>query len=256
MLRGVGGYSLIVDAHNEAVEPHENPQPWIVWLSRWVIRRADLTIVTNRQLAQIVRQRGGRPFTLPDRIPAPAPGGPAQVLKGGFNVAVIATFAKDEPMEAIFEAVRGGEIEVYVTGDSRKLDAGLARRVPPNVHFTGFLAEHDYWDLLRSANGIVDLTLKPDCLVCGAYEALALGKPLLLSANAASIELFDGSAVFTDNSPADIRRALDRLRVEQARLAAAAQLKRSELVERWEATSQALTQVITVLQPRARSQSA
>jgi glycosyltransferase involved in cell wall biosynthesis len=239
MLRPAFGHRLIVDAHNELVVPYEHPQPWIKWLSHWVIRRADLTIVTNTQLAEIVQRAGGRAFTLPDRIPVPMPGSP-RTLGTAFNVVLIATFAKDEPIGAIFEAVHNVDFDVFVTGNARKLDADVAARAPRNVHFTGFLADPDYWSLLRSADAIIDLTLKPDCLVCGAYEAIALGKPVLLSDNAASIELFGDGAVFTNNSPADIHRGLLRLRAERARLRVAAERKRSELIERWEVSAQHL----------------
>jgi glycosyltransferase involved in cell wall biosynthesis len=240
LLRPALGYRLLLDAHNEAVVPYENPQRWIRWLSCWVIRRADLTIVTNRQLAQIVSEQGGRAFMLPDRIPQPVRSS-ARTLGPGFNVALIATFARDEPLAAIFEAVRGAELELYVTGNTRKLTEDLARSAPPNVRFTGFLSEEDYWSLLQSVDAVVDLTLKPDCLVCGAYEALALGKPLLLSGNAASIELFGEGALFTDNSPSDIRQGLGRLRAEQQALRGAAERKRAELAQRWEVTARALT---------------
>ena len=70
-VRGVLGYRLIVDAHNEAVIPFINRQPWVARLAQWVIRRADLTIVTNRHLAERVLRLGGKPFTLPDCIPTP-----------------------------------------------------------------------------------------------------------------------------------------------------------------------------------------
>ena len=71
VLRRVHPYRLIVDAHNEAVTPYINRQGWIRRLSRWVIRRSDLTIVTNAQLAALVTRYGGTPFVLPDRIPTP-----------------------------------------------------------------------------------------------------------------------------------------------------------------------------------------
>lgn len=244
VLRSAFGYRLIVDAHNEAVTPYENRQTWIKWLSRWVVRRASLTVVTNRQLAAIVRDQGGKPFVLPDRIPVPTPG-TGRKLSVAFSAVLIATFARDEPIAAIFEAVRGTELELFVTGDSRRLGADIAMSVPPNVHFTGFLAEQDYWTLLRSADAIVDLTLKADCLVCGAYEALALGKPLLLSDNAASVELFGNGAVFTDNSPQSIRVALQRLQVEQEHMQSAAERKRSELIEQWQSSARALTRALT-----------
>jgi hypothetical protein len=249
LLRRTLGFRLIVDAHNEAVEPHENPQPSIRWLSRWVIRHADLTIVTNRQLAVEVQRQGGRPFVLPDRIPRP-PAGAARPLGDAFNVVLIATFAKDEPVGAIFEAVRDGALQLFVTGNPRKLRADVAARAPSNVHFTGFLAEPDYWSVLRGADAVIDLTLKPDCLVCGAYEALALGHPMLLSDNAASMELFGEAALYTDNSPADIRAELERLQREQTTLRAAASRKARELAERWEMSAQALATQLASDAPR------
>ena len=76
-------------------------------LSRWVIRKADLTIVSNRQLAALVDRWGGRSFTLPDPIPVPpAVPAAARALDGAFNVVLIATHAPDEPIAQIFEAVR------------------------------------------------------------------------------------------------------------------------------------------------------
>jgi glycosyltransferase involved in cell wall biosynthesis len=238
-LRGALRYHLVVDAHNEAVDPYENRQSWIGALSRWVVRRADLTIVTNRQLAQLVCEQRGKPFILPDRIPAWS-GGTVRRLDAAFNVVLIATFAKDEPVRAIFDAVRGAELTLHVTGNPARLPASVKAAAPPNVRFTGFLGEEDYWSLLRSADAVVDLTLKPDCLVCGAYEALAVAKPLLLSNNAASVELFGDGALYTDNSSADIRRALLQLRAEQQEWCKAAERKRNELMERWQVSARTL----------------
>jgi glycosyltransferase involved in cell wall biosynthesis len=249
VVRGVLGYRLVVDAHNEAVVPFINRQRWVARLSQWVIGRADLTIVSNRQLAERVLRQGGEPFMLPDRIPMPPPVS-ARRLGGLFNVVLIATFAPDEPVAEILEAVRGVEVELYVTGDHRKLDGAVAARVPANVRFTGFLDELDYWSLLRSADAIVDLTLMDNCLVCGAYEALALGKPMLLSNNAASVELFGECAVFTNNTAADIRLALEHLKRERVRLQAAAERRRNELAEQWIGSARKLRDMLDCGRPR------
>ncbi len=251
-VRGLLGYRLIVDAHNEAVIPFINRQPWVARLSQWVIRRADLTIVTNRRLAARVLGQGGRPFTLADRVPVP-PRLSTRTLDGASSIVLIATFAPDEPVAEVLEAVRGTEVELYVTGDHRKLDQGIAASVPPNVRFTGFLDESDYWSLLRAADAIVDLTLMDDCLVCGAYEALALAKPMLLSNNSASVELFSDCAVFTDNTATDIRRALERLRLEHVRLQAGAERKRAELTDSWAASARSLGDLVAGLRRGARS---
>jgi glycosyltransferase involved in cell wall biosynthesis len=232
VFRRMFSYRIIVDAHNEAVVPFINRQPWVKALSHWILRRSDLTLVTNAQLADIVRQQGGTPFELPDRIPDP-PRSIPRPLSGGFNVVLISTFAPDEPLTAVLEAVRGSELNLYVTGNHKKLGRVLAASVPENVTFTGFLAEDSYWGLLEAADAIVDLTMMPSCLVCGAYEALALGKPMVLSDDPAGVHLFGRAAVFTDNSPADIRRALQTVRDQRTQLQAAAVQRRDELRDAW-----------------------
>jgi glycosyltransferase involved in cell wall biosynthesis len=246
MLRPIFGYRLIADAHNEAVAPYENRQRFIKELSRWVVRRADLTIVTNRQLAQLVTLQGGTPYVLPDRIPTPPAGGPAPAPAEGFRVVLIATFARDEPVAAVFEAVRGADLQLQVTGNQKKLAPSVTQGAPPNVRFTGFLSDADYWQLLRSADVIIDLTLKADCLVCGAYEALAVGKPMLLSNNAACMELFGGSALYTDNTAQDIRRCLEQLRNECVPMAGAVALQRSQLAAAWLRYADALGALLRV----------
>ncbi len=248
LLRRVHAYLLIVDAHNEAVTPYINRQGWIRRLSRWVIRHSDLTIVTNSQLGTLVAGYGGRPFVLPDRIPTPPGEAAAPALSGTFNAVLIATYAPDEPIAEVLEAVRGLDIQLHVTGNPRKLAARIREGAPPNVHFTGFLEEAAYWGLLRAADAVVDLTLMDDCLVCGAYEALSLGKPMVLSNNAASVDLFADAAVFTDNTAGDIRRALDAVRGGHGQLRAAAERRRVELIERWEASAHKLAGIIAARQ--------
>ena len=240
LLRPLLGFRLVVDAHNEAVTPYINRQRWVKWLSAWVIRRSDLTIVSNRQLAHLVDAIGGSSLSLPDPIPVPPAPGAACVLPPAFNVVLIATHARDEPIAEVFEAVRGLDLQLHVTGNPRHLDPRVAAAVPANVRLTGFLPDQDYWGLLRSADGIIDLTLMDHCLVSGAYEALALGKAMLLSDNAACRELFGDAACYTNNATADIRRAILELRSRHEQLELAAQGKRAELARRWETTARDL----------------
>ena len=68
-LRWLFGYRLKSGCPTRAVAPFENSQGWVRRVSRWVIRHAELTIVTNVQLAQVVGAQGGRAFVLPDAIP-------------------------------------------------------------------------------------------------------------------------------------------------------------------------------------------
>jgi glycosyltransferase involved in cell wall biosynthesis len=243
LVRALFGFRLIVDAHNAAIIPFVRPCWLIARISRWLVRKADLTIVTNRQLADLVRKQSGKPFVLPDRVPIPPPVRGAR-LRTQFTVALVAAFAADEPIDEVFEAVRETDIIVYVTGDHRRMSRHTAERAPKNVHFCGFLAEADYWALLSSVDGVVDLTRTDHCLVCGAYEALAVGKPMLLSKSLASMELFGDGALYTDNTPKDIRLALERLKEQSASLHAAALSTRRQLQDSWNALGQELDRVV------------
>lgn len=232
-LRSLFAYRLVVDAHNEAIEPYIHRSRWIRAVTHWVLRRADLVIVSNRPLARVVARIGGSAFVLPDRIPEPPNGLPESTSKH-FELALIATFAPDEPVEQVFEALRDCEAQLYVTGNQTKLAAAIRRAAPPNVTFAGFLSEWDYWSLLKRVNAVVDLTTMDNCLVCGAYEAVAAGKPLLLTRNEASTSLFGQCALFTDNSSADIRRCIEQLKAGEQEFRRKVVNARADLKAQWE----------------------
>jgi glycosyltransferase involved in cell wall biosynthesis len=236
-------YRLVVDAHNEAVEPYINRSRHVRWLTRWALRAANLTIVTNAYLAEAVERVGGRPFVLPDRVPRP-PELQRRELAGDFPLLLISTFAPDEPLQEVMEAVRGTGWTLYVTGNHKKAPVQLLQTAPPNVIFTGFLSESDYWEHLAACGAVIDLTTMPNCLVCGGYEAAALAKPLLLTRSPAAVDLFENAAVFTDNTPQDIRRALQELRTRAAELSANLRARHQVLDREWQRRAADLTRLL------------
>jgi glycosyltransferase involved in cell wall biosynthesis len=207
-------YLLVVDAHNQAVQPFLFDNALLRWLSRLCLRRADLTIVTNDALARIVEAVGGTPFVLPDPLPEPPPAQEVSASHAGFRVVVISTFSPDEPLEEILGAAsRLGEAAQFsITGNVRRLPQSLRRKASDNVTFTGFLAEAEYWALLRDCDVVVDLSLMPDCLVCGAYEAIAVRKPVIVTDSVTSRAWFRDAAIYTSNDADSIERVLRDVR--------------------------------------------
>lgn len=211
LLRPLFKFKLIMDAHNEAVDPFINPSMPIRILTHWLLRKADATIVTNKYLANTVTSHGGTALVLPDKIPtAPVIRPASRVTHDRFAIVVIATFASDEPMGEIFKAAAAvqDECQFFVTGNPAKLAFSLRAEMPANVTLTGFLPDQDYWTLLSRSDLVLDLTLIDNCLVCGAYEALAVGTPMLLSNNAATADLFVPAAVCTQNDHVAIVTAI------------------------------------------------
>jgi hypothetical protein len=79
-----------------------------------------------------------------------------------------------------------------------------------------------------------------NCLVCGAYEAIAVARPLLLSRNDASVELFRDFAVFTNNDAQSILVGLRELRDRRDSLLAAAPAARAAFERSWWQQARAL----------------
>jgi hypothetical protein len=208
MLRIFYRYKLIVDAHNEAITPyiHNN---WLVrFLSKLIIRHSDRTIVTNSRVAEKVASLNGRHLVLPDILPKVDPIPPRPLGSPPYNVTFICTYAGDEPYSEVFESAKSleGKANIYVTGKiPNHIDTEALAK---NLYLTGFIPDDEYWKLLKNSHIIIDLTTMDDCLVCGAYEAIALLKPLILSSNLASISLFGKFAVHIDNNAQAIANAI------------------------------------------------
>lgn len=205
-------YELIIDAHNEAIEPFIHNTFIVRALSKLIISLANKTIVTNNVLEQKVNDNKGEAIILPDFLPDINPRGYLALPENTpCEITLICTYAADEPYKEVFEAIGelGASAVLNVTG--RIPEELKSAQLPVNIKLVGFLSEHDYWETLFKSHIIIDLTTMKDCLVCGAYEALAIEKPILLSASEASQLLFGSYAYHVENTTFDIKRGLSYL---------------------------------------------
>jgi len=190
------------------------------WLSRVIQRRTDLTLVSNEALRQEVECNGGSAYVLPDRIPTLTPAHNV-VLTGRSNVVFVCSYGHDEPYEGLFEAAALLEPDVvtYVTGDYSKHEIDPSE-LPRNVVLTGYLSDDDYVCLLGAADVVIDLTDRDDCLVCGAYEGLALHKPMVLSDTTVNRHYFDRGCVYASHNPRSLAAAVSKALAAKERLGA------------------------------------
>ena len=197
-------FRLIVDAHNAGIYPGDREQGFRVILANFIIRNSDLVFVTNQALALRVEQVGGSYTILPDPIPLlDSHGINPKFIRDDYRyrVAFICTWAADEPYLEVFKAAELlPDIQFFVTGNSKGRDSSFGRKLPSNVALTGFLPEDEYHQLLFSVGAIIDLTTRENCLVCGAYEAVAVGKPFLLSDTAALRHYFRKGGEYAFNN--------------------------------------------------------
>jgi hypothetical protein len=98
-------------------------------------------------------------------------------------------------------------ISIFITGNYHGKLKNI-KEIPENIQFTGYLSTVNYWSQLLSSDIIMDLTTPEDCLVCGAYEALAIPKPMILSDTKINREYFFTGCIYSKSSSADIAEAI------------------------------------------------
>lgn len=209
--------ALVIDSHTGAFDGR-----WAAFLPlhRFLSRRAAATVVTNEPLRARVAAWGAPALILEDRVPdlpvKPAP------KNSHFSVVMVSSFAADEPLEAVLAAAaRLPQYRFFVTGRAPTHLAKLVASAPANVTFTGFVPRADYVALLNQVDAVMVLVKRDLTLLCGAYEAVAVEKPLITSDWPVLKSYFSRGALYVDNSPQSIEAAIiaaagsaDRLRDE------------------------------------------
>ena len=116
------------------------------------------------------------------------------------DVFVISSFDVDEPYYEIFKAANLLKKQGYVfwaSGNFRKV--GIRPSDWAGVRFLGYLPEPEFYTSLGQSQIVIDLTEQENCLVCGAYEAMMLEKPLVASKTRAMQSYFNSGTVFVDH---------------------------------------------------------
>jgi Glycosyl transferases group 1 len=166
------GARVAIDVHTGALL--DRRWRWSAGILAWACRRADAAIVTLPSLAARLGA-GVDALIIPDPLPDLRQGDAPPGADGGEVVAVCG-WGDDEPIEALVAAARGRAWRLVLTGrPTRPVD------LPPNVELTGFLDDDAYVRRLARAAAVVVLTTRDDTLLSGAWEGIALGRPLVLS---------------------------------------------------------------------------
>jgi glycosyltransferase involved in cell wall biosynthesis len=235
-LKQILRYYLIVDAHNAGVYPFEEKHKKYRVIFPLFHRWADKTIVTNELLSSIVLSNGGRPIILPDKLPSFNLHEIKKTKNTKFIVTFICSYASDEPYMEVIEAssLLPSDTCIKVTGNFRgKLEQEKIDEVREHIEFTGYLSEHDYFMLLNASDVIMDLTTFNDCLVCGAYEAVSLGVPMILSDTPVNRSWFSKGAIYSGSKRDSIAAAILEAKERHKELKKDVALCKETIIERW-----------------------
>ena len=229
---------IIIDVHTGAIS-----RPWSKNVSRLIMKHASANIVINKEQQDLLIQKYKiRPIVLEDPIPdftdillsANKQNGYKIEQKAIFNVAVISSFAYDEPLQIVFDAaLQLPDVYFYVTGDKKNADKKLLTKKPDNVFITGFLDYNTYVGLLRKVDVIMDLTTENTSIVAGAYEAVALEQPLILTNWIPLKRYFNKGTIYINNSSDDIKKALMVAMTKKEELSKAMHQLKIERTKEW-----------------------
>ncbi len=242
--RKIFGYKLVVDRHTNFYLRRYHSADWrwrfVIACSEWTLRAADLTIVTNTFLKNFVEQKGGSAIVVPDPIPEGFLEFPESAcgVDACPEVFFVSTYATDEPLDEVLAAARelDGECRIIVSGSPKgrwATEQGKSS-LPANVVQTGFIQTSEYRALMRRSSAVMVLTTLEHCLTCGAYEATAAEKPMILSNTHAIRQHFDLGAVYVDPNAASLAAGIREVLQKADPLRAEASLLREKLTNDWQ----------------------
>jgi glycosyltransferase involved in cell wall biosynthesis len=221
----------VIDSHTGAFL--SSNWRWSLPLHRMLSRKALVTIVHNKSQEKIIKDWGCRSYVLIDPV-SDYPIGEVFTFHGDFSVVVVSSFKDDEPIDIVFEAAcRLNGVSFYFTGEPDRLDPYLLMRKPGNCHLTGYLPYEQYVGLLRGADAIMVLTTRDQTLLSGAFEAVSLQKPLILSDWPILRDYFTTGTVYVPNTIEGIQEGIQRAQCEQVELQKGIVHLHQQLHDRW-----------------------
>lgn len=236
------GARYVIDSHTGAfLSPKWR---WSVGLHRLLSKGALATIVHNTSQEKIVKEWGCR-YLVIGFTPGSYPLGEEFSLDGQFNVAVVSSFREDEPVDLVFEAAALlPEVNFYVTGDYARIARPLLSRKPENCYLTGHLSYERYVGLLRGVDAIMALTTVDHTLLMGAFEAVSVGTPLIVSDWPVLRDYFSLGTVYVSNSVKGVCDGICLARSKQKKLQQEILVLREKLEAEWEGKFAELQQLL------------
>ena len=190
--------TLVVDAHNAGVFPKEGKSILLNKINLFILKNVHLVLVTNLALAKYLRSKNIDAFEFTDPLPTYPNGyySDGRESKSSF-VFVVCSWSEDEPIEVYLKACElMPNVKFKFSGNFNKY-TNLPKNIPSNIELLGFVSKNEYIETLFDSTLVVDLTLRNDCLVCGAYEAISANKLVILTDNEVNREVFLESAIYT-----------------------------------------------------------
>lgn len=228
------GCKIVADCHNTMIYDDH----WVKWpMAKELLRRADVTLVHNKDVQALTQALGIATSILRDPLPvirvATGIDRVAEMdLKKQSYVIIPCGIAADEPVHELFDAIRAVPETLFVmTWFAEKLPVDVRANAPANLRFTGFLPEPEFNALYANAKAALVLTTREGTQPSGAAEAISLGVPLIVSELSTTKRLYGNAPVFVQNDANSIATGIRTALQDYDKFSDAAAGLRGRLVE-------------------------
>jgi glycosyltransferase involved in cell wall biosynthesis len=135
-------------------------------------------------------------------------------------------------------------VRFHFTGDPNHVAASVVRDAPDNVVFTGYLRYQVFLGELLTSEVVAVFSTDPRIMNRAAFEAVGLGRPLVLSDLPALRSRFSGGALFSSNEPEAMAAALAEALRHRRELADRSVALRAKLIAQRELSMRRLISII------------
>ena len=205
----ITGSKLVADCHNSMIYSR-----WLRWpLAKALLRRADITLVHNKDVEVYAKRFNLDTITLRDPLPVLESPSQSNLLdrigiSENHYIIVPWSFAPDEPINELIQAAAAlPDIIFVMTWFAEKLPPGVRNSLPPNLILSGYLDDEDFNTLFSKSIAAIVLTTREGTQPSAASEAIVLGIPLIVSDLNTTRQLYDNMPIYTKNTSEGIREA-------------------------------------------------
>jgi len=227
---------FIVDVHSDDFESRK--WKWTAPILRFISRRACFVFVTNIVHSERVKSWKCRPMIVgnpPPLIPQIRQKHSRELICASTSIVVVNTFSKGEALEEIIASARlCPDVIFYVTGDKRKAARNILYNLPRNVVLTGWLANDEFWLLLKECSVVLTLIGQDNTILQGGWEAMYLSQPLITTNTGALRTYFYMGTVFVENIAESISEGVRRALKNEIALRAEMEQLRLVRLQEWE----------------------
>ena len=202
----------IIDNHSALFERRQ--YSWTLSFLKPVFKMATLSIVTNDNYKNLIKNWGGNSEVLPaliipkiliDEVKQP-------YLVDEYKVTAVTSFDVDEPIDEILKAAQYlPKFNFNFTGSVKNLDSKYLTKKPDNVTFTDFIPRSEFINLVSTSLCAVVLTNEDNTMQRGAYEAMSLTTPIITSNFQILRNNFYKGSIIIDNNYFSIIDAIKRI---------------------------------------------